>query len=149
MHATTPATTGPAVTGRWTRFAGPVATLAGAAGVCALVALTDPTTPGGMSPPCPTKALFGIVCPGCGSARMLYSVLHGDLRAAAAYNAVGLVALVLVVWTYVAWSTRTITGRRIRRWETWRWSPVAVGVVVAVWAIIRNLPVSPFTALAV
>jgi hypothetical protein len=80
---------------------------------------------------------------------MLYSVLHGDFRAALAYNAVGLVALLLVAWTFLAWSTRTITGRRITRWETWRWSPVAVGVVFAVWAIIRNLPFAPFTALAV
>lgn len=135
--------------GPWTRLAGPAATLVGSIGVCAFVALADPTVPGGMSPPCPTKAMFGIVCPGCGSARMLYSVLHGDFRAALAYNAIGLVAILLIGWTYVAWSTRTITGRRIRRWETWRWSPIAVGVVLAVWAVIRNLPFDPFTALSV
>ncbi|MGF2945529.1 DUF2752 domain-containing protein [Mycobacterium sp. Lab-001] len=33
-------------------------------------------------PVSPTKALLGVDCPGCGSPRMVYFLLHGDLRAA-------------------------------------------------------------------
>lgn len=131
------------------RAAAPAAVLVGAVSVCAFVAFADPTTPGGVSPPCPTKALFGIVCPGCGSARMLYSLVHGDLRSALAYNAVGVAMLVLLVWSYIAWTTRRITGRRVPRWETLRWAPLAIGALATVWLIVRNLPFAPFDALAV
>lgn len=139
----------PSTTTLLTRFAGPAAVLVGTVGVCAFVAAADPTTPGGMSPPCPTKALFGIVCPGCGSARMIYSLVHGDLRSAFAYNAIGVVVVVLLAWSYVAWTLRRTTGRHFPRWENWRWAPITVGVVIGVWFVLRNLPFAPFTALAV
>jgi len=65
----------------------PLAVAAGAVAVSAVavsavVLAGDPTTPGGPLPVCPSKALFGIVCPGCGGMRMLYSALHGDIGAA-------------------------------------------------------------------
>lgn len=127
----------------------PVAVVGLTVGTCVFVASADPTTPGGASPPCPTKALLGIVCPGCGSARMLYSLLHGDLRSAVAFNAVGVGVIVLLLWSFVGWTLRRVSGRRIPRWESWRWAPVAVGAVAAVWLIVRNLPFPPFTSLAV
>ena len=131
------------------RVAPPAALMLGTVAACALVAVADPTTPGGVSPPCPTKSLLGIVCPGCGSARMIYSLVHGDLRSALAYNAVGVAMLVLLAWSYIAWSTRRITGRQVPRWETLRWAPVAIGGLSAVWLVVRNLPFAPFDALAV
>lgn len=139
----------PSTVGDLSRVAAPVAVLVGAIGVCAFVGATDPTTPGGMSPPCPTKALFGIVCPGCGSARMLYSLIHGDFRAALAYNAVGLILLLLIGWMFIAWSVSRISGRRLPRWETRRWSMIVLVAVIVLWGIIRNLPFAPFSALAV
>lgn len=135
--------------GGWRGAVAPLLTLVGALGTCVFVAAADPTTPGGISPPCPTKALFGIVCPGCGSARMLYSLVHGDLRSALTFNAVGVAMLVLLVWSYIAWSTRRITGRSVPRWETLRWAPLAIGALAAVWLIVRNLPFAPFDSLAV
>lgn len=133
----------------WRGAVAPAAVVGLAVGTCVFVAAADPTTPGGASPPCPTKALLGIVCPGCGSARMLYSLLHGDLRSALAFNAVGVGVLVLLLWSFVGWTLRRVSGRRIPRWESWRWAPVSVGVVAAVWLIARNLPFPPFTSLAV
>ena len=127
----------------------PTLAVVGAAATCAFVLAADPTTPGGVSPPCPTKALFGIVCPGCGAARMLYSLLHGDVGAALAYNAVGVVSLALILWTFVAWTASRLGGHRMPRWEAWRWSPIVIGIVVAAWTVARNLPFAPFTALAV
>ena len=80
---------------------------------------------------------------------MIYSLVHGDLRSALTYNAVGVVMLILLAWSYTAWSTRRITGRRIPRWETLRWAPVTIGGICAVWLVVRNLPFAPFDALAV
>ncbi len=129
--------------------AGPLAVVTVAAAAGAVIWLGDPTTPGGHLPTCPTKSLLGIVCPGCGSMRMVYSLMHGDLGAAAHYNAVGLVALVLLAWSFTAWCVRLWTGRRWRTWQHFRYSSILVLIVAVAWFVIRNIPVAPFTALRV
>ena len=116
---------------------------------CAATWASDPTTPGGPMPVCPTKALLGIDCPGCGSARMLYSLMHGNVMTAARFTALGLVALVLLVWTYVTWTYGRLTGRRIRGWQHHRWSAMVALALVTVWFVVRNIPFAPFNALYV
>ena len=124
-----------------------VAALAGCA--CAAIWIGDPIQPGGVLPACPTKVLLGIDCPGCGSLRMLYSLMHGDLLAALRFNAVGLVAVALLVWAFGAWTYGRISGRRVRSWQNYRWSATIALVVVTVWFVIRNLPFEPFASLYV
>lgn len=144
--------TGVPVTGwrhRLSALAPPLGVVGAAAAGCAVIALADPTTPGGLLPTCPTKALFGIVCPGCGALRMIYSVLHGDLPAALHYNAVSLAVLVLFAWSMTAWTIGRLRNRRVRSWLHWRWAPIAAGVVFGVWTVARNLPFAPFLALRV
>ncbi len=127
----------------------PLAVAASATLACAAIWMGDPTTPNGPLPVCPTKALLGIDCPGCGSMRMLYSLMHGNVLAAARFNALGLAALVLLVWAYLAWTYGRVTGTRIRGWQHRRWSAVVVLGLVVVWFVVRNLPFAPFTALYV
>ncbi|WP_199435101.1 DUF2752 domain-containing protein [Qaidamihabitans albus] len=127
----------------------PLAVVAAGAAAAAIVLWGDPTTPGGPLPVCPTKAFFGIDCPGCGALRMLYSLLHGDLPAALRYNAVTVVVLGLLAWSFAAWTTGRWRGRWVRSWLHWRWTPAVAGVVLAVWFVVRNLPFAPFTALYV
>jgi Protein of unknown function (DUF2752) len=117
--------------------------------VCAAIWVGDPTTPHGPLPVCPTKALLGIDCPGCGSLRMLYSLMHGNLLAAARFNALGLVAVGLLVWAYVAWTYGRVVGRRITSWQHHRWSAVVTLLLVVAWFVVRNIPFAPFTALYV
>lgn len=117
--------------------------------LCAATWVGDPTTPGGALPVCPTKALLGVDCPGCGSLRMLYSLLHGNLMSAARFNALGLVAVVLLVWTYLVWTYGRVTGRRIRSWQHQRWSAMVALSLVAVWFVVRNIPFAPFSGLYV
>jgi hypothetical protein len=128
---------------------GPAAVLAGTAAVGALIWFGDPTNPDGHLPACPTKTLLGIVCPGCGTMRMLYSLMHGDVAGALHYNAVGLVAVVLLAWSFAAYCARVWTGRRWRTWQHGRYSAVVVLVVVVVWFVVRNIPIAPFDSLAV
>lgn len=116
---------------------------------CVAVWVGDPTTPGGFLPVCPTKALLGIDCPGCGALRMLYSVLHGDLQGAVKFNALALVALVLLVVAFATWTYRRVVGRRIWSWQHYRWSAAVTMVLVSVWFVVRNLPFAPFTGLYV
>jgi hypothetical protein len=127
----------------------PLGVALGAAVVCGAVWMGDPTTPGGPLPVCPTKALLGIDCPGCGSLRMLYSLLHGDVAGAARYNALGLVAVVLLVWAFGAWAYGRVVGRRITSWQHYRWSAAIALALTTVWFVIRNIPFPPFAALYV
>ncbi len=131
------------------RIGAPLGVAAAAAVACAVVWWADPTTPGGPLPVCPTKLLFGIDCPGCGSLRMVYSLLHGNLLAAARFNALALAALVLLVWTYAAWVYGRVAGRRIWSWPHHRWAAPVTLVLVAAWSVVRNLPFGPFPALRV
>ncbi len=117
--------------------------------MCAAIWAGDPTTPNGPLPVCPTKALLGIDCPGCGSLRMVYSLMHGNLLAAARFNALGLAAVVLLVWTYFSWTYGRLAGRRIRSWQHRRWAAIVTLSLVLAWFVVRNIPVAPFSALHV
>ena len=104
----------------------PLVVAASATLACVAIWAGDPTTPGGPLPICPTKALLGIDCPGCGSLRMLYSLMHGNVLAAARFNALALAALVLLVW-----------------------APMVTLCLVSTWFVVRNIPFAPFNWLYV
>lgn len=138
-----------ATPGRWIRLGPPLAGAAMAGLGCVAIAVADPTNPDNILPVCPTRSLFGVVCPGCGSLRMIYSLLRGDLASAVRYNAVGVLVILLVLWSWTAGLVGRFQDRRIRTWEHWRWSAVIAAVVVLVWAVVRNLPFPPFESLRV
>src|ERR1700761_81741 len=123
----------------------PLMVAAGTTLVCAAIWIGDPTTPHGPLPVCPTKALLGIDCPGCGSLRMFYSLMHGNVLAAARFNALGLVAVALLVWAYLAWTYGRVTGRRIKSWQHHRWAALVTLLLVSAWFVVRNIPFAPFT----
>jgi len=87
--------------------------VAGAAAVagCLLVFAVDPNEPGHY-PICPTRALLGIDCPGCGLMRGTHDLLHGNLAGAVDHNLLipVLVPLVLLLW--LGWLKRASTGIR-------------------------------------
>ncbi len=127
----------------------PVVVAASAVVVCAVVWLGDPTTPGDPLPVCPTKWLLGLDCPGCGTLRMLYALLHGDVAAAARYNALTLTALLSAVPVYAVWTYGRMRSRPTLRWHGARWAVPVLIVLTSAWFVVRNLPFSPFTALRV
>lgn len=120
-----------------------------AAGACAVIWVADPTTPGGFLPECPTKALLGIDCPGCGTLRMIYSLLHFDFLAAVRFNALAVVALAFLFVAYGVWTYGRVVGRNISGWQHQRGAAAVTMVLVTVWFVVRNLPFEPFTALRV
>lgn len=82
----------------WGGLAGAVAS--------AVVAVRDPHVPGAYGT-CPFLAATGLPCAGCGGLRATHDLLHGDVGAAFAQNAlaVGLVLLAAIAWTW--WAVRT------------------------------------------
>ncbi|WP_286175274.1 DUF2752 domain-containing protein [Mycobacterium sp. DL99] len=103
---------------------------------CVAIWFGDPTTPGGPLPVCPTKLLFGVSCPGCGSLRMIYSLQHGDIVAAIGFNVVTLLALALLSYAYAAWTYTRLTGRPVRTWQHHSCSAPITLVVVLVWFVV-------------
>ncbi|MFT4088373.1 MAG: DUF2752 domain-containing protein [Gordonia sp. (in: high G+C Gram-positive bacteria)] len=128
---------------------GPGVVVAGVASVCTCIWFADPTTPGGPLPTCPTKALLHIDCPGCGSLRAIYSLMHGDLGAALRFNALGVAALVMLAAAFVTYTVGLWSERPVRSWQKFRYAPAVVLSVTLIWFVIRNLPFAPFTSLKV
>ena len=131
------------------RLAAPAGVAALSACVCAAVVWADPTTPGGPIPPCPTRALFGLWCPGCGSSRMLYSLLHLDVPSALRYNAVGVLAVLVLLWSFAVWTVGRARDRHYPQWYRWRRAPQIVLAIVVCWFVIRNIPAEPFSSLRI
>lgn len=76
----------------------------------AYLALVDPNDPGHY-PLCPTKALTGLDCPGCGGLRAVHSLARLDLVGAIDHNAfVVLVVLPAAIAIWVAWLVREWRG---------------------------------------
>lgn len=123
---------------------------AAAAGlVPALIVLHQvPPTKGSFYPPCLFHACTGLHCPGCGAARCLHALLHGQLRQAAAYNLLFLLALPILLFSALRVWYAALTGRSLRPRLLPRWLVgLLVGALFA-YGIMRNLPVAPFNLLA-
>ena len=114
-----------------------------AAAGCAYVAVVDPNT-SSLYPQCPFQAITGYDCPGCGLTRGLHAVLRGDLVQAASHNLLlVIVAVVAVVW--FAWNLlRKRRGRRPIRFSLPPPATIALGLAVAAFWVVRNLPMQPF-----
>ncbi len=119
-----------------------LATLLGLAAAVAAVCVLRP----GQSlwlPPCLFYKLTGLYCPGCGSTRMLYYLVHGHPLLAMQQNALALLVLPWVVYTL--W--RQVFARRVvERWS-WRWGMGFAAVLVA-FTVARNVPAEPLCRLA-
>lgn len=87
----------------------------------------DPTT-AGFYPPCVFHALTGLQCPGCGTTRALYHLLHGDLAGALRLNAMAFVA--------VAAAAAAAIRPRLAYHPATGWGALTVTVV---WWVARNL----------
>lgn len=119
-------------------------TALGLAGLIAVVCFLKPgTTP--WLPPCQFYELTGLYCPGCGSTRMLYFLVHGHLSLAFRQNALAMIVLPGVIYGLVLQVIKpasAVYSRISPRWMT------AFCLVVLLYAVARNLPFEPFCRLA-
>jgi hypothetical protein len=96
---------------------------------------------------CPTYALFGVYCPGCGGLRAVNDLTRLDLGAAASSNLLLVLSLPLVVYVLVRWTQGRWTGR------PWHASVLGVNVTLAVlgvamvaFTLLRNTPYGAWLA---
>jgi hypothetical protein len=123
------------------RLLAPVATALGVVAATGLVWAVDPNEPGHY-PMCPTMALFGIDCPGCGGLRATHALAHGDVATAFDHNALFVVMVPVLVALWALWMRRAWTGSTPpltrRREIVARTAPIVVLIVVMVFAVVRN-----------
>lgn len=123
---------------RLRRLALPLGVGAATVAATAYVASVDPNQ-AGHYPLCPTFALAGIYCPGCGMLRATHDLAHGDLAGAMARNPAAPVILGALVAVWVIWMVSRWTGRPVR-WTPAPWTPWVLAVGFVLFTIARNVP---------
>src|SRR5262245_42044013 len=116
-----------------------LAMLAGGLFVTGYVFRVDPQE-GGAYPLCPSRVLLGIDCPLCGGLRGTHDILHGHVREALDHNIllpVYLAAIAVAAGLYLL----PIVGRPARSLRFPRWAFPATVVALAVFTVVRNLPI--------
>jgi hypothetical protein len=126
-----------------------LAIVTGSISVLIYLRLFNPATPGtGMYPSCPFHTLTGLNCPGCGTLRGLHQLTHGHLITALNYNALMVLALPFLGYTFVSYALLGLRGRGLPKPFI---KPVYIKslfwVVMAFW-VLRNIPVYPLTLLS-
>jgi len=64
---------------------------------------------------CPFRALTGFACPGCGSARGLHALAHGDLVGAFKFNPFLVVALPFLIYVLIRHTNSVMRDQPINR----------------------------------
>ncbi len=125
----------------------PLAISAGlAAGAAVVLRHVNPYAGNSPLPGCPLYALTGLYCPGCGSTRCLYSLVHFDLPGAMAMNPLLVISLPFLLLMLL--NTAGLRPRALDPVMRVLASPMVWLVVLVGYWVLRNLPWFPFTALA-
>ncbi len=132
-------------TSRWQRIQGPALVIGALAATTLALRLRDPHQHGAWGF-CPSAAM-GIYCPGCGGLRAVNDLTHGDLAGAASSNLMLVLAMPVVVFVLARWAFDRWTGReREHRTRLVVGVTVAYCVALAVFTVLRNLPVGSWLA---
>lgn len=109
--------------------------------------LHDPMV-GRFYPPCLFHQASGLFCPGCGTARALHALTHGQLGTALGHNLLAVLCLPMLAVAALREGLLVLRNKPRRAFPI----PAACGwglilVFLLYWAV-RNIPLYPFTWLA-
>jgi hypothetical protein len=125
----------------------PVAFVIGLIGLLVVIFKFNPAD-SGIYPPCPFRYLTGLHCPGCGSLRAVFQLLHVNLYAAFRQNPLMLLAIPFLVYSFLS-RLRYSLGPKHSKPKfvkpIWIW---LVLIIIILYGILRNLPFYPFMLLA-
>jgi hypothetical protein len=135
------------VSARSPRWAAPAAIAACFVGAASYVWVMNPTDLAADAvPSCVVKLTTGLDCPGCGGTRAFWYLMHGNLPEAVRHHAMAVFAAPFLVWLYVAWAVRRVSGRALPVPTV---SAKTISIFLAAWMVfmvLRNLPFAPFTS---
>jgi hypothetical protein len=97
-------------------------------------------------PKCPFRLLTGMQCPGCGSTRAFYQLLHLHPLAAFKLNPLLILTLPFIVYGFLGFTRSAVMGRPQRRLfippiYLWAW----LILMIFFW-VFRNTPWYPFVS---
>lgn len=102
----------------------------------------------GFYPPCMFRMLTGYYCPGCGTARTLHQLLHGNLMAAVRLNVLTVILLPPLAYAMLSIGLQTFGKKPLPTVfipASWIWALLVV--ILLFWGL-RNIPYPPFSYLA-
>lgn len=99
-------------------------------------------------PRCYLYTTTGIFCPGCGSLRAIHHLAHGEILLAMHYNLLLVAAIPFAMYYGIRMGAAWLQGGTIHRLTPSSRALICMGVALALFGILRNIPVSPFTFLA-
>jgi len=97
-------------------------------------------------PKCPFRLVTGMQCPGCGSTRAFYQLLHLHPIAAFKFNPLMILTLPFIVYGFLGFTRSALMGRPQRRLfippiYLWAW----LFLLIFFW-VFRNTPWYPFVS---
>jgi hypothetical protein len=131
---------------RWRRLVLPGAVLGTLATATVALHLRDPHVQGTWGI-CPTKAVFGLECPGCGGLRAVNDLTNLQVVEAASSNLVLVAAIPVLGYVFAQW----VLGRwRGRSWDpserAMNWAGFTLVAVLTVFTVLRNVPAGAWLA---
>lgn len=131
---------------RLRRMVAPTSTIGGLAVATLALHLRDPHQAGSWGV-CPSVALLGVYCPGCGGLRAVNDLTHGDLLAAASSNVLLVALMPLAVAALAVWAVGRWRGRSRRlSWQVLRPGVFALIAVLVSFTVLRNLAAGSWLA---
>lgn len=100
-------------------------------------------------PPCIFHSLTNLYCPGCGSTRGVYSLIHGDIITALRCNILTVLFIPLLAYSFLAFCVNTYSNKQVLKQIIYNpLSTKIIVIVVIVFWVLRNIPFVPFSYLA-
>lgn len=100
----------------------------------------------GFFPVCPFRFLTGLTCPGCGTTRAAYQILHGHFVTAFTLNPLFLISSPLMLFAFLRYSLIVLRGGIPRPNALPAPYIYAIFFVVVSFWIFRNTPFYPFVS---
>lgn len=98
---------------------------------------------------CPSQSIFGVYCPGCGSQRLIHSLLHLNFEAAFRYNPLLFVLFPFVIYLLYIFVSNSFFNTHYRVALLYRnWFVISLFTLLLLYGILRNLQYYPFVLLA-
>lgn len=99
---------------------------------------------------CSFHDITGWLCPGCGGQRAFYHLLHGNFLLALRCNALIIILLPFLLFSYFAIVQLFLIGNKkyMSHLRLQSWHAYTLLIILALFFILRNIPIFPFTILS-
>jgi len=98
---------------------------------------------------CPSNYLTGLYCPGCGSGRAAYAMVHLRFAEAFWYNPLLVIASPFIIYFLICgYIEKNFGYKKLPMFNPGKKSIIFLLVIVIIFTVCRNIPVYPYNLLA-